>query len=241
MTGAASALRRLPKEQFTRVDPRILETVGFWLKMYQSLTYKYLSTVSYAEEKYGEATALSRKAEYYSNDIAPLEGCLQELNDDIAVQKGTQEAIAGKPPLLPHLYCHCILFFREGIDLLTRNHVVFLPASVCVLVLLSTCAVSAQTWRQRYQHENESVYFDLPEPAEDRLPSTTSKVLGSTKCEPFVHEELPIVSFVCQALMESEDGQKGGQKGSKKSGKKSGKKGGVEDVTLSGMQGRFSC
>jgi|TARA_B110000091_G_scaffold170000_1_gene182458 hypothetical protein len=56
-----------------------------------------------------------------------------------------------------------------------------------------------------------------------------------------VHEELPIVSFVCQALMESEDAQKGGKKGGKKSGKKSGKKGGVEDVTLSGMQGRFSC
>ena len=81
----------------------------------------------------------------------------------------------------------------------------------------------------------------MPEPAEDRLPSTTSKILGSTKCEPFVHEELPIVSFVCQALMESEDVQKGGQKGGKKSGKKSGKKGGVEDVTLSGMQGRFPC
>ena len=97
MTGAAGALRRLPKEQFARVDPRILETVGFWLKMYQSLTYKYLSTVSYAEEKYGEATALSRKAEYYTNDIAPLEGCLQELNDDIAVQKGTQ-SISWKPP-----------------------------------------------------------------------------------------------------------------------------------------------
>jgi hypothetical protein len=63
MKDAAASLRRLSKANFSRLDPSLLETVGFWLKLYQSLHYKYLSRVSYENEKYGEATALSRKAE----------------------------------------------------------------------------------------------------------------------------------------------------------------------------------
>merc|ERR1712166_802599 len=77
MHGAAGSFRRLPKDKFERLDSTLLESIGFWLKMYQSLTYMYLSINSYTNQKFGESVALRRKQEYYSNDIAPLEGSLK--------------------------------------------------------------------------------------------------------------------------------------------------------------------
>ena len=42
---------------------------------------------SWDKLKYGEGVAFAKKAEFASNDIAPLEGCLHILNDDILLQK----------------------------------------------------------------------------------------------------------------------------------------------------------
>ena len=87
MKGSAAAFRRLPSERFKRIDHGILESVGFWMKIYVSLQFKYLSMDSWDKLKYGEGVAFAKKAEFASNDIAPLEGCLHVLNDDILLQK----------------------------------------------------------------------------------------------------------------------------------------------------------
>lgn len=63
------------------------------------------------------------------------------------------------------------------------------------------------------------------------MPSSTSKILGSTKSEPFVYDELPIVSFVSSELMKKEKIQNDKKK------KGSSKGDDVENVTLSGLQG----
>ena len=58
-----------------------------------------------------------------------------------------------------------------------------------------------------------------------------SKILGSTKSEPFVHDEHPIVSLVCRELMDSTK-----EEDDAKSTKKTNKEG-VQDVQLSGLSG----
>ena len=87
-------------------------------------------------------------------------------------------------------------------------------------------------WRTRYENENGSIYFDLPEPGEDRLPTTSAKILGSTKSEEFVIAPTNIVSFVSRELSATtEEVAAAGDKKKKKSDKK------IENVTLSGLQG----
>lgn len=71
---------------------------------------------------------------------------------------------------------------------------------------------SVRTWQQRYVKENESAYFDLPEPGADRLPRAAAQILGSAKCEPFVVPAggQKIVNFVSSELMRKDAEHDGG-------------------------------
>ena len=90
---------------------------------------------------------------------------------------------------------------------------------------------SCKIWKDRYVLENGSIYFDLPEPDFDKMTFLhTSTILGSTKSDPFVFTELPIVSFVSQELLEMVNNNSGEKK-------TKGNDGSAKDVTLSGMKG----
>ena len=97
MTEAAANLRKLSKADFERLDHGLLECAGFWLKVYEGLSLRFMSRASHMAERWGEACALARRATKVVDTVATLQYAgLTKLNDDVATWKASVKKWQGR-------------------------------------------------------------------------------------------------------------------------------------------------